>query len=192
MNERIQKIKDKMANTPFKDDFDKFMADIQKKVEAEMKNEMSTKVLENMTELIAGFRSLLERRDQGFRDLHAYLEFQKSEIEKKGDDSNAFTLSVIDSIEELSKSLQKTQKVSITNPMSLKMSSSELKKAFSESLDTVTKLLHSINEIPNSGSVMHSRYGVSKIEESYGDYIKTTTYTYDELGRLKGWTTTIS
>jgi hypothetical protein len=98
------------------------------------------KIVENANLVLADVRELLSRRDQGFRDLHAYLEFQRHELEKQSDKYQSVFYDIVEELGKISKALQATQKVSIANPSKIRITKTEIKLAFIEALETIEKI----------------------------------------------------
>ena len=187
MNKRLEAIREKIKGTPAKEAFDAFLRTVEKDVH----ESAAQKLNEDIQGIVIEVKEILSRRDQGFRDLHAYLEFQRMELNKGFDVNEQVISRVLDGIEKLSTSLKLTQKVSVTNPNAVKLSKADIRDAFIDSLDTVQKLLQSQNELPDSVNLGYDARtkSVNRIEELYPDHRIVTSIRYDNFGNVSGWQT---
>jgi hypothetical protein len=139
-----------------------------------------------VTQIVEHVKELLSRRDQGFRDITAYLTFQKEEMQKRSDDEKSVLYDIVQGLEKLSVSVSTIKNIKIPNGITHK----ELKEVFAHSLETIEKFFQSQNDIPERTEYEWTNGRMTKATEFFVDYELVYEFSYDREGNLISHTVT--
>jgi len=182
MSKRIEQIREKLKGTKLAGDFDIFAKTLQDNIENEIRGGVAGSMIKEVTAVVTHVKELLAHRDQGFRDISAYLENQTKHLDFKDDTQEAIYRDILGAIKALINNLGK--EVSIKNASEVKLTKSELKSAFIDALDSVEKILISQNELAYNTEYEWSGDRLTKITEKYEGFNLVTTLKYNSFGHI--------
>lgn len=192
MNDKFRKIKNKIDKKKHRQEIAAILGLVESKL-AEIKIEQEKNhsgTLEEIQKLLEGVRALIERRDQGFRDLTAYLDYNKELAEKKAGENSIIYLDFVEALQNLTRRLSANQKVSITNAARLKLTKAEMREAFAEALEKLQDIVINQNVIPGQVDYIRKNGLLEKIIEFYDDFKLITEFTRGRDGKVVSHRTT--